>query len=236
MRVLRNGLAIIAVLGTAGPAAAERNAGTAILGGQIILEGPAPLVAAVPVGKHRWFCWVERVPVSLRVGPGGTVADALVILESGGLPRAAGPARLRLDNRDCEFAPRVQAAPIGSELEVLTSDPVLHTAHAWLDRRETLFHVALPVFLSRRTVRLERPGLVTIECDVGHTWMRAFIWVTETGFATVTDPGGRFRLPGVPPGHHRLRVWHEVLGERALAVDVAAGGRTDLTVRYGAGR
>lgn len=233
MRALRNGVAILSLLGAAAPAMADRELAPAILGGQVTLEGPAPALAPVPVGKHRWFCGAERVPGSFRIGPGGAVADALVMLEGAGLPRQAAPGRARLDNRDCEFAPHVQVTAVGSELEVLTSDPILHTAHGYLDRRETLFHVALPVFLSRRVVRLERPGLVTIECDVGHTWMRAFIWVTATGFATVTDAGGRFRLAGVPPGRYALRVWHEVLGERALAVDVAAGVRTSVDVRYG---
>jgi len=89
------------------------------------------------------------------------------------------------------------------------------------------------VFLSRRTVRLDRAGLVTIECDVGHTWMRAFVWVTDTGFAAVTDGRGRFRLGGVPPGRHRLRVWHEVLGERLRAVTAPAGTPQEVTVEFG---
>ena len=228
----REWLVAAAILGGALPAAADRGAGTASVAGQVTLTGSPPRLAPIRVGKHRWFCGEERVPAALRMGPGGTVAGALVMLEGDGLPRAAEPTRVRLDNRDCEFAPRTQVAAAGSEVEVFSSDPILHTAHAWLDRRETLFHVALPVFLSRRVVRLERPGLVTIECDVGHTWMRAFIWVTETGFAAATDAGGRFRLPGVPPGRYRLRVWHEVLGERALPLAVSPGEDVRLAVRF----
>jgi carboxypeptidase family protein len=232
--------AVVALLtlALAGPPAAwaagtEGARGTGSIAGQVILAGPPPVVAAVAVGKHRWFCGETRLPASLRLGPGGAVAGALVILEGDGLPAAAGPGRAHLDNRDCEFAPRVQVASVGSELEVLTSDPILHTAHAYLDGRDTLFHVALPVFLSRRVVRLERPGLVTIECDAGHTWMRAFIWVTATGFATVTDAVGRFRLAGIPPGRYRVRVRHEVLGERVLPVEAEAGHEARLAVRYG---
>ena len=217
----------------AGSGAGEPEAATGTIVGRVTLDGPAPRVPPVAVGKHREFCGEERVPAALRLGPGRAVADALVVLEGEGLAGAAAPGRVTLDNRGCEFAPRVQVAAVGSDLEVLSSDPILHTAHAYLDRRQTLFHVALPVFLSRRTVRLGRPGLVTIECDVGHTWMRAFIWVTATGFAAVTDAAGRFRLDGVAPGRYRARVWHEILGERALAVDVAPGQRLNVSVRYG---
>lgn len=229
---LPSGLLFLALL--AMPVLANAATGTVV--GRVTLEGPAPAVAAVPVWKHRTFCGAERVPAALRLGRDGAVADALVVLEGEVPPFRAEPGRRILDNRDCEFSPRVQVASPGSELEVLSSDPILHTAHAYLDSRETLFHVALPAFLSRRTVRLDRPGLVTIECDVGHTWMRAFIWVTSTGLAGVTDTAGRFRLPGVPAGRYRVRVWHEILGERVLPVEVQAGRRATLAVRYATGR
>jgi hypothetical protein len=232
--------AVAVLLGAAvpGPRAAAAAAGgpaaeTGTVVGQVTLDGSLPRLPPITVWKHREFCGGERVPAALRVGPGGAVGDALVVLEGEGPARGVEPGRIVLDNRGCEFAPRMQVAPVGSELEVLSSDPILHTAHAYLDRRETLFHVALPVFLSRRTVRLERPGLVSIECDVGHPWMRAFIWVTATGFAAVTDAAGRFRLEGVPPGRYRARVWHEVLGERTGDVALAPGRRLDVSFRYG---
>lgn len=237
------GLVIAAILGGPSPAAGEMSlvgadldSHKASIAGQVYLDGSPPSLAPVSVWKHRWFCGEERMPAALRIGPGGAVADALVVLEGASLPGGGTPTRIQLDNRDCEFMPRVQVAPVGSEVEILSNDPILHTAHAYLDRTETLFHVALPVFLSRRAVRVARPGLVTIECDVGHTWMRAFIWVTATGFATVTDSAGRFRLEAVPPGQYRLRIWHEVLGERVLETDVAAGARLTVAVRYVNGR
>lgn len=217
----------------AAAAAGEPAAGTGTVAGQVTMDGPFPRLAPITVWKHREFCGEERVPAALRIGPGGAVADALVFLEGDGLGRGVVPGRIVLDNRGCEFAPRVQVTPVGSELEVLSSDPVLHTAHAYHDGGETLFHVALPAFLSRRTVWLERPGLVRIECDVGHSWMRAFIWVTATGFAAVTDGAGRFRLDGVPAGRYRARVWHEVLGERTGDVALAPGHRLDVSFRYG---
>ncbi len=239
MRYSPGRLAVAAVLvgavswpSAAGSGAGEPEAATGTIVGRVLLEGPAPRVAPVPVWKHREHCGDERVPAALRLGPGGAVADALVVLEGEDLPRSAGPGRVTLDNRDCEFAPRVQVAAVGSDLDVLSSDSILHTAHAYLDRRETLFHVALPVFLSRKSVHLGRPGLVSVECDVGHTWMRAYIWVTATRSAVVTDAAGRFRLDGVPPGRYRARVWHEILGERTVDVEVAAGQKATVAVRY----
>jgi len=125
-----------AACGAEVPGAADPAAGT--IAGRVILRGPAPPVRSVPVGKDRWLCGTERVPAALRLGPAGAVAEALVVLE-GRFPQRAAPGRIVLDNRDCEFAPRVLVAPVGSDLEVVSSDPVLHTAHAYLEGRECSF-------------------------------------------------------------------------------------------------
>jgi hypothetical protein len=42
-------------------------------------------------------------------------------------PARLQPASIVLDNRYCAFAPHVQVAPVGSELRLKNSDPILHT-------------------------------------------------------------------------------------------------------------
>jgi hypothetical protein len=122
--------------------------------------------------------------------------------------------------------------PPGTRLEVRNSDPILHTVHAYLGN-ETLFHLALPVFRQRVWATLDRPGLVRLECDVGHTWMRAYILVRADGLATVTGPEGTFQLRDVPPGSFRLRAWHETLGIREASVTVADARPSVITLLYG---
>ena len=53
---------------------------------------------------------------------------------------------------------------------------------------------------------LDTPGLVTVRCDI-HEHMRALILVVDTPHFVVTDAEGRFRLSGLPPGRHTLKVW-----------------------------
>ena len=122
--------------------------------------------------------------------------------------------------------------PPGTRLEVRNSDPILHTVHAYLGT-ETLFHLALPVFRQRVWATLDRPGLIRIDCDVGHTWMRAYILVRGDGLATVTGPDGVYHLTGVPAGSIRLRAWHESLGTREAVVTVTDGRPTVVTLQYG---
>ncbi|MGE5850365.1 MAG: carboxypeptidase regulatory-like domain-containing protein, partial [Candidatus Methylomirabilota bacterium] len=195
--------------------------------------GPLPREEFQPVFKHREFCG-ERMPSNrLRVGADRGVADVLITLEGASALRGASPARSAvLDNRGCRFVPRVQVVPPGTRLEVRNSDPILHTVHAYLGS-ETLFHLALPVFRQRVWAILDRPGLIRIDCDVGHTWMRAYVLVRAHGLATVSGPDGAFHLTGVPPGTFSLRAWHESLGTRDASVTVVDGRPSVVTLLYG---
>jgi hypothetical protein len=170
----------------------------------------------------------ERV----RVGADRGVAEVLIMLEGTFASRGISPIRTAvLDNRGCRFVPRVQVVSPGTRLEVRNSDPILHTVHAYLGT-ETLFHLALPVFRQRVWATLDRPGLIRIDCDVGHTWMRAYVLVRAGGLAAVTGLDGAFHLKDVPSGSVRLRAWHETLGVREASVTVADARPTVITLNY----
>jgi hypothetical protein len=68
--------------------------------------------------------------------------------------------------------------------------------------------------------RLDRGGVMRIDCDVLHTWMSAVIVVVTTPHFAITDAKGRFVLTGLSPGSHRLEVWHERLGRRQSTVNL----------------
>lgn len=202
--------------------------------GWVRLAGPRPAEEFQPVFKHREFCGERMASERIRVGSERGLADVLVTLED--VPRSErspAPRTAVLDNRTCRFVPRVQAVPVGTRLEVRNSDPILHTVHAYLGT-ETLFHLALPVFRQRVWATLDRPGLVRVECDVGHTWMRAYILVRNDALATVTGPDGEFHLTGVPAGTFRLRTWHESLGTQEVSVTATEGHPTAITLLYAA--
>ena len=65
--------------------------------------------------------------------------------------------------------------------------------------------------------RLDRPGVVRINCDVLHTWMSAAIVVADTPYVAVTDGHGHFSFNDMPLGAYDLEVWHERLGHAPSA-------------------
>lgn len=164
--------------------------------------------------------------------PSGTLANVVVSID--GLERGARatPGRLLLDQRRCRFTPHVASATVGATVVLTSSDSILHTTHARMGDR-SLFNVALPVKGMRVQRRLDRPGVVRIGCEAGHTWMRAYLHVFEHPYHAVTAQDGAFTMPSLPSGHYRLRAWHERLGEQTTAIDVIAGQTTtaDLVLR-----
>ena len=200
--------------------------------GTVRVSDPLPRPpAALPVFKNKEVCGDSVPDDRLLIGPGGGVRYAVVTIE--GVRGGKKPERdltVALDNRGCRFEPHVQTAEVGQWLDLRNSDPVLHNADARLGQ-DTLFNVALT---PGREIRkpLARPGLVAITCDVRHTWMNAFVAVTDHPYHTVTDAYGAFEIRDVPPGTYTIRVWHETLGTREQQVTVAAGDTATADVAY----
>lgn len=228
--------AILLALGIAAGLAAPPGAQAAergTLAGVVRLEGPAPVRPPLPVYKHAEICGAGVPDDRLVIGPGGGVRFAVVTIE--GVRDGDKPERDAvhvLDNRRCRFEPHVQVAEVGQWLEIWNSDPILHNADARLGS-ETLFNLA--VTPDRRIRRpLARSGRIAVTCDVRHTWMSAFVVVTEHPYHTVTDAYGAYEIRNVPPGRYTVTVWHEELGARETAVTIDAGGTATADVVYSA--
>jgi hypothetical protein len=58
-------------------------------------------------------------------------------------------------------------------------------------------------------VTFDRPGIVPVFCDI-HSNMSAYILVFNHPFFALTEPDGRYSIPGVPAGAYTLRVWSEL--------------------------
>jgi plastocyanin len=161
------------------------------------------------------------------VSPDGALEEAVVFLEH---PRVAMGEKVRpsatVDQKGCRYKPSVVAATVGSHLTLVNSDELVHNVRA--EERQTLFNFAMPITGMRVTRLLPSvPGLMRLGCDL-HPWMRANIKLFDHPFFDVTDSVGRFALEGLTPGRQRLHVWHPVLGEAVLSVDVPPSGVLDL--------
>jgi plastocyanin len=196
---------------------------------EVKVAGEVPKLPAQEVFKHQEHCGKTIADERLIVGPAAELQNAIVSLAGVKAGKAIDRAHdVALDNRRCAFVPHVLTASIGQSLAIHNGDPFVHDAHAWLGTR-TLFNRGI---VKDHTVRerLDDPGLVHINCNVRHTWMHAYVYVSDNPYHGVTGANGRLVLEDVPPGRYTLSVWHEMLGDAEREVSVSAGQTSSLKI------
>ena len=199
------------------PAAAG---GTGVVSGVVKFDGTPPPPA--PLGDKE--CCGKPTPVtdeSLVVDAAGGVRNVVVYLEDGpNVPTS--PAQAVLDQQGCRYVPHVVAVRTGQALQVRSSDPTVHNAHADKGANRP-FNFAFTDAGQTKEVTFAKPDVAfRVRCDV-HQWMSAFVAVFDHPFFAVTGDGGAFELTGVPPGTYTLVAWHERYGKKSQQVTVGEG-------------
>jgi plastocyanin len=232
----RIAIVLASVMTARGACAAAYRVAEVANGGRIVgtvrVEGVVAPLPLQPVFKEKEFCGDAVPDDRLMMDAAHNLGGAVVHLAGIEAGKAIASEPVRLDNRKCAFVPHVVAASVGQTLEMHNEDPFLHDAHAILGP-ETLFNLAIQ---RGRTVHavLAQPGIVHVNCNVRHTWMHAYVFVTDDPYHAVTDRSGRFVLDDVPPGTHAIVVWHELLGTQQRQVTVAPGETATVDFELGA--
>jgi hypothetical protein len=205
---------------------------TGAISGTVRLDGEVRARGLLKVTVDQEFCG-NTVEAQDVVVSQGRLANAVAYLE--GLEGDVPSQEYSLTNVDCRFDPPVLVASVGSQLVVSNADPMMHNTHLNLwygSRTRTVANLSVPQKRTLRTARpLRRAGLIDIECDV-HPWMHAKLWVFDHPYFASSDETGSFEIPDVPVGSQRVKVWHEVFGEKQVEVTVRANETTVLEVVY----
>lgn len=207
--------------------------------GSVTLQGAPPRVkkAAFPKNLHkadRAFCNGKRPLTAVYYAVnGGKLANVAVWLHKVKKGKARAKALGKLANKDCRFAPLVQTMDVGAKLLVTNDDPINHTTHpVYTKLKITAFNIAMPRKGQRAKKKIRRAGLMRVQCDAGHVWMRAWVHAFKHPYHTVTGADGAFTLDQVPPGTYTLKAWHEKGGTITREIKVAAGGKIQLNLSF----
>ena len=201
--------------------------------GTIRLKGKAPAIPSIDVALDPDACGSgARATRELLLGSNQAVRNAIVYLDGpvqSGAPDATNAVTL-LDQRACEFIPRIQIARSGAPLLLKNSDPVLHIVRidsmSGTNAARTLLMVATPYAGYGKVYRLanfREPTLLRVTSGNSYDWMAAYIAVMPHPWVALTDESGRFTLRNVPAGPHKIYAWHEVLGTLTREVRVNGG-------------
>ncbi len=180
-----------------------------------MLTGPIPKIEPFKCTLDQGTCGKQQSLDRLVLGKNRGIANTLIFIKNPPLQNTANmkPAVIVQDN--CRFIPHIVIAAKGSSVRFVNKDDVLHNCHGYYytysasgPERTTAFNIAQPNGQQNDQV-LRKPGMISVECDAGHTWMSAWIWVTGNPFATITDANGEYSFEGLPPGKYTIVLWHE---------------------------
>lgn len=182
-----------------------------------------PVVEDLQVNKDVQVCGKEKKLERIVVGSNKGLLDAVVSVAD-----AKGPATAKaaaLDQKGCEFHPHVLGMMPG-EVDIVNSDGVLHNIHTFSTSNATI-NKAQPKFKKVMKEKFDKPEVIRVQCDV-HSWMHGWIVVVANPYFGITDHTGVTKIENVPPGKHKIEVWHEGLATQAKEVDVKAGQVTKV--------
>lgn len=209
-------------------ACAERK--PASIRGTVFFKGTAPAARVISMDSEQACAALHEAPVTEQLivtGPQGGLANVFVYL-AGDLPKTTAPAQaVVIEQKGCQFVPRVIGLQTGQTLTVKNSDPVSHNIHP-MPRSNRDWNQQQPPGapdLQRRFGFSE--VMIPVKCNV-HSWMRSYLGVLDHSYFRVTDASGAFALDGIPPGVYAVNAWHETLGLVSKAVKLSDGSTEAL--------
>jgi plastocyanin len=153
----------------------------------------------------------------------GALPSVVALRPLAGHARPHRPGHYQMEQNHKQFAPRVLAVPVGSQVAFPNHDRFFHNVFSLSTTKP--FDLGVFNMNMSRDVTFDRPGTVQVLCNL-HALMTAYVVVLEEPYFAVTDASGRFTLRDVPPGRYRVRVWNE-RSRRGLEKDVELGAGTD---------
>jgi plastocyanin len=170
---------------------------------------------------------VKRYEITTK---GGVVAPnppvAVVYLE-GTFPKAAQPPVAQMLQKDLLFSPALLPIQVGTKVEFPNMDDTYHNVFSYSPTKRFDLGRYRPDEKPVPSQIFEKPGLVTLRCDI-HEHMRGAILVLDTPYFVMTDTDGAFKLSGLPAGNFKLKAW--INSKKTVEIPVTLSTNSTLRV------
>ncbi len=127
-----------------------------------------------------------------------------------------------MDQKNLEFIPHVLPILVGTTVDFLNSDDVLHNVFS-PDCPDGKFNLGTWAKGVVKSFTFNKPGISTLLCNV-HPEMEAYVVAVRTPYFAVSDKEGNYTIKDVPPGKYTLKVWHEKRKAKPQEVEVPEKG------------
>ena len=152
-------------------------------------------------------------------GPNNALANVVVYLSAGANDEGQVPQQaVTLEQKGCQYVPHVVAMHTGQELKMINGDPVLHNVHP-VTKVNREWNRSQPPGAPPISEKYDKAEFIPVKCNV-HPWMHGYVAVLKTSHFDITNGGGEFKLPNLPPGTYTITAWHEAYGTQTADVTI----------------
>jgi len=156
--------------------------------------------------------------------------DAVVYIEEvPGRTFSAPDHHERVDQKNMEFNPHVLPVLVGTTVDFLNSDALLHNVFS-PDRCAERFNLGTWPRGEMRSYTFKQLCAATLLCSV-HPEMEAFVVAVPTPYFAVTDKTGAYSIEDLPDGTYTVKVWHPRLKETSRTLTMAGDTRADFELK-----
>lgn len=197
--------------------------------GKITYEGTLPKFKPLSMVNEPTCAKNYTTPVfpeNVVAGPNNSLSNVVVYISAAGQegPAPAQPAMLK--QRGCRYIPHVLAIETNQEIWVQNEDSVTHTVHP-MARINNELNRSQPPGTPPVVIKYDKPEIIRVKCEL-HSWMRGVFVVLKSSHYSVSNEGGSFSLPALPPGKYTVKAWHEQFGEQSQVVSIGGGETKEL--------
>lgn len=206
----------------------------ATITGKVLFEGTAPQPEEITLDEacQAAHNYQKKYREDFLVNENKTLRNCFVYVKSGIDKTFTPPSKpFLLDQKGCDYIPRVFGVIAGQKIQVRNSDPILHNVRSSA-RTNQVFNLMQPKQGQIDEKVFDKPEvMVQFKCDV-HPWMSSWCGVLPHPYFAVTGEDGTFTIKNLPPGTYTLEAWHEILGRKTAEVTVAANDTEEINFQY----
>jgi plastocyanin len=119
-----------------------------------------------------------------------------------------------IDQRNLMFLPEILVVRTGTDVEFPNSDQVRHQVYSFSTAKK--FQLALYAGRQHEPVNFDKPGLVTLGCNI-HDSMIGYVYVTDSPWFGRTDGNGTLLLE-LPMGKYSVSVQHPRIADSTASL------------------
>jgi plastocyanin len=190
--------------------------------GKVTYEGTPAKSKAIDMSKEPSCAKQHATPITTETvvtGPNNALENVVVYVSAGAPDEGAPSQPVKFDQKGCQYIPHVLAFQVNQTLEIANDDQTSHNIHP-LPKINREWNKSQPPGTPPMTDKYDKPEFIPVKCNI-HPWMHGNFAVLKNSHYAVTEGGGSFSLPNLPPGKYTITAWHESYGDQTQEVTIS---------------